>query len=692
MATGQSPLPPWLEQLDKRRNETAIALQGLGAVCAIIAVFLSYRSWDDYAVPILTLFLACAALVGAGLWYGFHDPARYSSGDSVRIAALLLCGLLGLEMFLAAAGCIYVWRETVFGGWDEWQGEKSWRIYVLALIAFSGPMLILLGLILTRTEEHSQPLLRRLYYGCNAVLAGELVLLILLVVNVLGYMFLPRESDWTKSKLYTLTTRSQDIIKGLEKPVRIYAILDSMERGGEVLQLLRNCHSVSDKVQWEVVLRGMQDSRLRELMRRYSVLDSIGLLVVSGTEPQEDFQFIRFDELYQALPGDPRSQRREYSFKGEDALISAINYLDQGKNKPIVYFLQGHGELDISRSIDASRPTQKGDQLRAHLEKANYDVKALRISDVQPADAGERQETVAKEVPEDATAVVIAGPRSALDRQTLDALSRYMNPKDDGKKKGKLVVLLGVIVGPDKQMNRTGLESFLAEYNVTVGNDRILSPDDNNPNSQIVVANPQPSGPNALAHGLRELEMLMTDVRTVKPREDRMPPGVGGNYQPDILLITTGRYVWAETNLDDPRDVWDGYKKSRKLPRVATALPVAVAVSDMSTGVRPSGPHAFMGGEGTPRLVVIGNADFASNLNDPLSRRSPINTQYYSLMTSALAWLREKPSNIGIEGKTRDKYKMNETTNVGRMILVPAVLMLTSIVGLGLGVWVVRRR
>jgi hypothetical protein len=327
------------------------------------------------------------------------------------------------------------------------------------------------------------------------------------------------------------------------------------------------------------------------------------------------------------------------------------------------------------------------------LEKSNYEVKALRLTDVPGNDAKEIQETVAKEVPDDATAVVIAGPHVALERSTLDALGRYMNPKEPDKKKGKLVVLLDVVVNPDKTMLRTGLETMLSEYGVEVGNDRVMSPVLNSPTRIIALADPQPTSRNSLAAALSEFQVGMTDVRTIRPRSTEMPAD-RGNFQTDTLLLAfEPRRVWAETNLSDPNELLDEYRRGvRQPPQPARALVIGVTVSEPTGGMKPGDPHAMLrGGDSKPRLVVVGNAGFASDQNEPRAPQG-VNPESYSLVSGSLAWLREKPTNIGIEGKSRDKFKLPETSNVDRLIFVPMLLMLASIVGLGLGVWVVRRR
>lgn len=699
-----SGLTNWLESLG-RNQKPVTALLTLPAAIAILVslVILRQESYETYRATKYFI-LAWGVLVSiAGVsWNQLRDREKMSDVDAGRALVLGVGGAIGVGLYVLAFFLIYSWWDTVGGGIEEWQGEKGWRIWIIALVGLSGLAVTFASLLVGRTEEQSNPLLRRLLYGYNAVLAGQLVFLILIVINILSYIYLPQESDWTRNRLYTLNPKSQNILKNLERPLKVYVIVDSRDdlTYENVNRLLNNVRAVNSKVQVELVLRGRQSGRVQELMRRYLLIDPLGLLVVSGTEAKEDSQFIKLQDLYDWPAMDPMQRRRtreEPTFKGEDALMTAITYLEEGKSRPTVYFLQGHGELEISRSVESGRPQHKADELRSLLEKANYQVKALRLSAAAGEKSDEGTVVVAAKVPDDAAVVIVAGPRTPLEREALDALRQYMNPREAGKTKGKMMVLLDVVVGPDKQMVRTGLEAFLQEFNVDVGNDRILSPDANNPEMIYATPNPASSDRNALAVGLGDVVWPMVNARTVKPKTGGPPQAPGGNYQPDVLLTTTDRLVWSETNLDDPVKIIEELNRTRLKglrERLVSRLPVAVTVSE-SMGGMPGDPHAGMfGGESKPRLIVFGNAGWASDkpLPSMFRQSDDANSRYYSLFASSLAWLREKPGGIGIEAKKRDVYQMPETTNVTRLLLLPAGLMFVSIVGLGLGVWVVRRR
>src|SRR5262249_5026104 len=132
-----------------------------------------------------------------------------------------------------------------------------------------------------------------------------------------------------------------------------------------------------------------------------------------------------------------------------------------------------NGEVDIWSSDPKDRAG--GSRLRVGLEQNNYEVRGLRLSPIKVEGSENPRDRTGTAVPDDAAVVVVAAPRSVLPGYVLAALRDYMNPKDAGKKKGKLIVLTDVQPGPDGRMVDTGLERFVGEFNVEVGNDRILA-------------------------------------------------------------------------------------------------------------------------------------------------------------------------------------------------------------------------
>src|SRR5439155_17267976 len=105
----------------------------------------------------------------------------------------------------------------------------------------------------------------------------------------------------------------------------------------------------------------------------------------------------------------------------------------------------------------------------------------LQFSPVSDVKSKNPMTVISDRVPEDADIVVVAGPRMALPDYALKALRDYVNPPPDKKKKGKLVVMLDLVLNPAKDLVKTGVESFLAELNVKVGDDRVLSYSERDP-------------------------------------------------------------------------------------------------------------------------------------------------------------------------------------------------------------------
>src|SRR5260370_7257629 len=137
----------------------------------------------------------------------------------------------------------------------------------------------------------------------------------------------------------------------------------------------------------------------------------MGILVVYGEGPRPDHEFIPTDEL-----GNRGLRTGEkLTFNGENALITKLTQLSEGKSRAIVYFTQGAGEWELK---DTARAPDRGlAVLSERLEKANYQVRELRLDG-----------PTVKTVPHHAARLVIARPSRPPTPPSITALRPYLTP------------------------------------------------------------------------------------------------------------------------------------------------------------------------------------------------------------------------------------------------------------------------
>jgi len=711
----QTPPPPWLQAIARHSRPVGQALLAVAGGLLLLDGILWYKYGGPAAPVIAGTFICAVALAAGGLWFLSPPSGTLGGTDAARLLVLIEGGVIGLALTVFTFWQMIPWWKDV-STIEAWRGENRLHPWLLVTTGLVGLAVMFSSLLLARAEENANRSLRVLLYGYNnAVLPGLLLLALLIGINVLSYVFLPKTLDWTFQKIYTLDQQSENVLKGLSQPVTVYVLEE--DRGTalskETHALMENVRSASDKVQVEYLLRDMNPGAVSELMRKYKLSDDTGLLIVYGSGDNELNHFVRQSELMQMPPMqmDQEAPRRPPTFKGEDLLMSAIRFMEEGQKKPALYFVQGNGCLDLFGVDVGAKPNRRARALGDRLRDDHYDVKGLILSDTSLSGLDSRI-TVATAVPDDASAVVVAGPREKFSDKQLEALRQYMRPADPKKKKGKMMVLLDLAPDPDdpKKIASLGIERLLSEFDVEAPAERVLRPDRNRPDLIAVNTNPELRGKNPLATAFDRQVFPLPDIRPVQPRSSgAVPPGAGGNYQVDRLLETSRLLaplrqlqVFTDSSLGDPetlvRDLIDNHSDELRKKLVAS-IPVGVAVSDPGTPDARD-PHAFMRSsrsEGTPRLVVIGSTGFASDAEiiargRGAERQQGADSDYYDMFSSALAWLREKPSSIGITHKDRDVYKIQNTAEPASMLLTPFLLMFLGVIGLGLGVWVVRRR
>jgi hypothetical protein len=299
---------------------------------------------------------------------------------------------------------------------------------------------------------------------------------------------------------------------------------------------------------------------------------------------------------------------------------------------------------------------------------------------------------VEPKVPEDAAVVVLPNPRQPYPQPIVGALQKYMD-----EKKGKLIALFDVpSEGRAATIPSTGLERLLATYQVELSKERVLTvPFDDgqmvNDDPETTVAVFSRSAINAknpIALAFKGYLFKADQPRVV--RSAQANPSGPASYRAETLIETRpGIPVWAETDLaTPPRQLIEAMSKDRALARQKLTnrepLPLAVTVTES-----PAAMAMGDGGSAKPRMAVFGFASFITNPRIDETRGVSV---FFDFFVGTLDWLRERPSNIGIEPRTYKNYMLEPSTSPFRLVILPGILALVSIVGLGAGVWVVRRR
>jgi hypothetical protein len=691
----------WFQAVIQHRRQIAYGLFVLSLVLIIFPIWRAVQGdsdalmgfafdWDHWPEWVGGIVVALIALA-AGLWL-LLAQAEEVNETNIRIAILTVGGLTGLVIALITVARVWLWRsELIFGGIQSWRANFGWLVLCI-VIELLGLGLMFVSLLLARSEERSNVVLRRLLYGYNAVLSGLLLLAILVVANILVYVLYPANYQWTKTRaLYDLSPRTKNILTHLREPVHVYLIMSQRDPFyDDTRTLLENIQGATDRLQVTKIFPDIQEKDLEALKKRFPNQDvRRGMLVVYGNPTSEGKSlatFIPTQRLYAQEPTRGARQATDtLAYNGEEVLMREITFLKEGRNKPKIYFTQQNQEL---RLHDLRQGSASGiGLLQHHLMLDNFAVAGLRLVDSGPEAKPDPQTVVATEVPKDAAVVVIARPLAPFSSQQINALRRYLD------KKGKLLVLLSLAMAGDQVVAPpTGLEKLLADYNIEVGasyvlrdvklevrQGEIVSKEDP---LEVRVDAPEESN-NGIARAMAGRPMSFQWVRPVKGLAR------GGKRKVDVLLeVSPDENVWVESHLQtsvQPQPYLNSLgDATRRAKRVREPIPVAAAVSDTQ--------------DEQPRMVVIGQAWLATNdaqlSSAEIERRS--SPTYYYFLENCLEWLLGRGEKLGIPPQKSDLFQLNpanfDQARRSRMRFLPAWMMAIAIVSLGAGIWVVRRR
>jgi hypothetical protein len=713
--------PPPFERLVPYSRHINIALLVLGAVFAIVPIYLAIRAGGVQAAlgPVFVwgVVIALVSLIAGLIGFGSMTQGRATEADKIRVLLLSAGGLLGLVTALLGFVLPFTdYKEDLSGGLTSWRAHPGALIWPgLALVGGFG--LMFASIQLGRGMERQNPRIRRLIYGFNTMLMCLLLLAVLAIPNILAYAepfarYFSQPYDWTSSNVYTLSPAMQNLLSNLQEPVKVYVMLQSGTIiASDTKTLMENCRSQSANFTWEFLDPSARanEERVDGFMRKYSLSDPEGLLIIRGVESDKskaDHTFVKMRELFDQTSGARQAGGFSYKFLGENALYMALVDLIEGKL--VVYLTQGHGELSLEGNqprMPPGMPPRASGELSVLKQKLT-ERKSVRVEPLTV-------DRALTKVPDDASVVVVARPTQAFAPEEAKVLIDYAKrsaqtstrKEKDGREvqeekvtAGKLILLFNPVIqklGDTTRMAPTGLDALLAQYNIKLGDDRILCFGNlvSDPLQVIAVTNPTSSNPMAKAFNSPDRQTLFPfrNVRTVDAAGQH--PGLDVQQ---LLLVPPQYGFWSETNLEaSPAALVSALRRDQKLAlKKLTAKPlcVAVTVAESSGGVPNDFAHAGVDKDSTPRLVVFGSADWIKD--DALN--SGEGSTRMDLMNSCISWLRKKAAIGGkppIEGKERVKYQPNiAPQDLNRLLFLPLAMMLLAVVALGTGVWVVRRR
>ncbi len=377
------------------------------------------------------------------------------------------------------------------------------------------------------------------------------VVALLTILEVLVYAHNVRV-DLTPDRKFTLSQHAEQILDGLDDDVEIVAFTRSEDPRNRLMKdLFWRVRERQPRVSWRI----LDVNRNPSLAREYGA-DSYGSVVVQSGGRRKAFSNVT----------------------REDVLIAAILQVTRD-DKKIVYFLTGHGEHDIE---DSDR--RKGyTSVRSVLTDEFYEVRPLAL-------------VGGNDIPEDASVVVIAGPKTDLLQDEILKLDAYV------RRAGNVMALLDPGTSPS-------LAAQLARYGIRFP-DVIVADGDNSMASgePLTMRVAEPS-----THSLVTTRLSGDPVFSMA-RAIEVLPDEPDSHLAARAILKTGLNAWTIPSQGAQIRGETDFTQSRGDQRGQHVVGVQVVVEKL--GEEKADEEADPEEPAMPaasRIIVFGDSDFADN-------------------------------------------------------------------------------
>ena len=483
--------------------------------------------------------------------------------------------------------------------------------------------------------------------GLHSILNLILAALILVMINYVGFKHYTHK-DLPESQFYTLSEKTVDVLKKLDSPITVYTFLNEQNAGqaDEIANLLKEYQQAAGKnMTVEKIDPAYDITRAAELQKELH-FDGNDHLVIFQYKDRSP-RFVKQDDLFEMNP----MTGAVGAFKGEQQLTAAIIGLVEGKPSKI-YFTEGHGE----HSIQDTTSTQGYGTVAVMLKNENVETQNLNLA--QKGD-----------VPDDAAAVVVAGPAISFSPIEAEALDKYL------ANNGKLLVLLDPYV-------TLGLDDLLNKYGMKYEDDLVLYRGTTSTGEQVtlplaaIYQGGFSAQPITTKFAEANLQLLIYDARsiTLPPSDPTQPPS-----KTQFLLQTdSDSWGWISKNGAPPTDPKQlTYNKAADIPGPVTLA----AAYDGGTTTDPTTKATMF----ATRIVAVGSSKFLEN--------DTVDTVGSNFFTNSLDWLVKKNAVLDIAPKKPQQYGVSLNPILYRTVVWCAAFFIPgAALALGIFTWFSRRK
>lgn len=449
---------------------------------------------------------------------------------------------------------------------------------------------------------------RQARYGSNALLMAVAFIGIVVVINYLVYTN-SRQWDLTEDQTNSLTTETLQTLESLTSPVQAdayYTVDSNSNYARTLLQLYKN--NSKGKFDFQIV-----DPITNQIQAEQDKITRNGTIVLKMDGRQEQVTYASEEEL-------------------TSGLVRLANPGDR-----VVYFLQGHGEYEIESTSENNYY-----DVRSALEAKNYTVNTLNL-------------LAAPKIPDNALAIIVAGPTKPLSQQEVDLIKTY---QQNG---GSLVYLADPRAQTQFGEDADPMQVYLQEiWGIEMGENVVIEP----ASQQAVIAISQGYGDHAITRKMNNLSIVLPFARSVA--------AIQGQVSTDIQLTDlayTSEMAWGETDIAS-------IENNAVTPDAGKDLigPISFSVAGENTTTQS-------------RVLVVGDSDFAGNNGYRQLGNS-------SFILNGIDWAAEQDNLISLNpNQPTQRFIVPQSTAALGLILIGSVLLPSALViFLGVTTWLQRRR